>query len=268
MLAAAIRASLIEAGEPDTNQPHPAQSSQRHDTQQHKPLDQHQDGVPSQSSPFALPLHQASAAEQHLLPPKQSHHQHHHHNQQQQQQQQKQQQEEEEQDRQKQQEQRQSSQWKSQQQQDQSQQQGQPTGFSAAASQFGDLASALQDSASSQGMSQSSALQRPSKGSGRGVTWLSPDSAESAQLPGHMRPSKSSHALLQMNGDADKMLSSSAEGGQLVEQSYSFCACCLLHCLLSTSDKESSLPSGVITGACVCRGSAESVHLTLFNAHN
>lgn len=170
MLAAAIRASLIEAGEPDTSRPaDPATSSQQPATSSDQADDQTQqlqtDSLPTSSS--SLPQQESSLLQDH------NHQQQH---------------------------QKQDSQQPDQQQQQQRMQQGQPygngitSGFSAAAWQSTSMASAQQDPAAGVDDTQGRAAEQ---GLGQG-------------RPMHMRPSWSSNALMHQVGQAAEPLVSAS----------------------------------------------------------
>lgn len=156
MLAAAIRASLIEAGEPDTSQQAECATSSHQPDSQPSPSDhdrQQQDGMPLSSPSVAAAALQQPYADQHQP----SH---------------------------------------SQQQRQQQHQQALPNGhglassFSAAAYQLGNMASALQDTASTSAAGQGNAHRDSGK-------------VGTAELAGHMRPSWSTTALLHMDGQRD-----------------------------------------------------------------
>ena len=205
MLAAAIRASLIEAGEPDTSQRQPpAHGLQRHKPHWQLPIGQHQDGASGQDVAACLAAQQPSSfygkQQNHRQVPKEQ--QQLVNGQQQQsstgdqlqlplmQQQQHQQQQQ------------QSSQLLPQQQRTLQASRS----ANSTSSPFSNVTAPLRDSASSQGMGQGPSERRR-------VSWLD-ESGDLDQSGAQIRPSKSSHALLQLNEDAEKLLSSTAESSQ------------------------------------------------------
>ncbi len=193
MLAAAIRASLVEAGEPDTSMQSASASSPHQQPHAAGTLkDQQQDSllVPVPSSSVTQQAAGSLQDQQQLQGQRQQQYggqpqqqQHHQHSQQQQQQQQ---------------------QYGQQQQQQQAghdhQQQGLPhglgvsSGFDAAAYQFGGMAAALQGTALSKGQSQGSSQQGLEQAKGI-----------------QMRPSWSSSALMQAEcGEAEPLVSAAS----------------------------------------------------------